>query len=62
MRVDQPGQQHLFAEIDGVAGVARLDVIKSANFNDPISRDSDRTVLNGRSVHCRNNARANDHL
>ena len=62
MRVDQPRQQHLFAEIDGVAGVARLDVIKSANINDLISRNSDRTVFNWRSVHRHNDARANDHL
>jgi hypothetical protein len=62
MRVNQPGQQYLFAEIDGLAAVARLDVIKSANVNDPIPQNSDRAVLNGLSLHCRNNARANDHL
>jgi hypothetical protein len=52
----------LFAEIDGVPSVARLDVIKSAKISNPIARNSDRTVLNGRSVHCHNNACANDHL
>jgi hypothetical protein len=52
----------LFAEIDNVPGVARLDVIKSANIDDPIPGNSDRTILNGRSVHCHNSAPANDHL
>jgi hypothetical protein len=52
----------LFAKVDSVAGVARLDVIKPANINDPISGNSDRTVFNWRSVHRHNNARANDHL
>ena len=62
MRVDQPRQQRLFAEIDSVAGVARLDVIKSSNVDDSIPRNSDRTVFDGRSIHRHNNARANDHL
>jgi hypothetical protein len=62
MRVDQPGQQNLFAEIDSLAGVAPLDVIKSANVDDLIPRNSDRAVFNGRAVHRYNNARANNHL
>ena len=62
MRVNQTRRQHLFPEIDNLAGVARLDVIKSANINDPISRNSDRAVLNGRFVHRHNDARANNHL
>jgi hypothetical protein len=62
MRVDQTGQQHLFAEIDSVAGVTLLNVVKSASVNDPTPGNSYRTVLNGRSVHRHNNARANDHV
>jgi hypothetical protein len=52
----------LFAEVDSVARVPRFDVIKSANVDDPISRNSDRTVLDRRPTHRHNNARANDHL
>jgi hypothetical protein len=52
----------LFAEVDSVARVPRFDVIKSAYVDDPISRNSDRTVLDRRSAHRHNNARANDHL
>src|SRR4029079_11776747 len=44
-----------------MTGFARLNVIKFANIDDPITRHSDRTVLDGRSVHRQNNARANDH-
>ena len=52
---------HLFAEIESLAGVARLDVIKSANINDPIPRNGDRTVLNGPAVHGYNNPCTNNH-
>jgi hypothetical protein len=52
----------VLAKIDDAAGVALLDVIKSANFDDPISRNSDRTIVDGRSVHCHHSAPANDHL
>jgi hypothetical protein len=52
----------LFAEIEGVAGVARLDVIKSANANDPIPGNSDRAIFDGRSVHRDHCTRANNHL
>ena len=62
VRIDEFRQQHLFAEIDSLAGVMHLEVIKSADIRDPISRKSDRAVFNGRSIHCRNDARANDHL
>jgi hypothetical protein len=61
MRIDQSRQQRLFAKIDNVPGVTRLDVIKSANADDPICRDSDRTVFDRCSVHRHNNARADNH-
>jgi hypothetical protein len=51
----------LFAEIEGVAGVARLDVITSANVNDPIPRNSDRAIFDGWSVHRDHCTRANNH-
>jgi hypothetical protein len=44
-----------------VSGVARFDLVKCANINDPIPRNDDRTILDRRSVHRHNGARANDH-
>ncbi len=61
MRVNQPGQQRLFAEVDDLPGVARFDLVEISNIDDLISANGDRAILDGWSVHGDDRARANDH-
>ena len=61
MRVDQSRQQRLLAKIDRFTGVTRFDLVKFPNIDDSISRNGDRAVLDGRTVHRHDCACTNDH-
>src|SRR5438034_9506753 len=61
MRVNQPGQQRLFAKVDDLTGVARFDLVEISSFNDLIPANSDRAILGWRAVCGNNRARTNDH-
>src|SRR5439155_12881112 len=62
MRVDQSGQQRLLAEVDSfLPRVSRRNLREFSNIDNSISGNRDGAVLNWRSIHCRDGARANDH-
>jgi hypothetical protein len=62
MDVDQSWEQHLLAQIDDFAGVARPDFAERANIGNPIPFDCDRAVVDRRPIHGHDHARADDHF
>ena len=61
MRVNQPGEQRLFAKVDDFAGVARFDFVETSSIDDLIPANGDRAILDGRAVCGDDRARTNDH-
>src|SRR4026207_1412796 len=61
MGADQTGQQSLLAKIDHGAGIARFDLVEFSNIDNSISGNCDRAILNRRSIHRPEGARANAH-
>src|SRR5256885_17263622 len=61
MRIDQPGQRRLLAKINIFTGVPRFDLIKFPNSGVSFFGNSAPAVVDGRSIHRHDGARANDH-
>ena len=61
MRVDQPGQERLLAEIDNFTRIFFFDPIKFSDINDPIPGNGDRAVPDRRSIHRHDGPRTNNH-
>jgi hypothetical protein len=51
----------LLAEVNDFPSVARFDLVEISSIDDLISANGDRAILDGRSVHCDDRARTNDH-
>ena len=63
MRVDQPRQQCLLAKVDNFFScVAAGNFRKFSDIENTIAGDHDRAVLNRRTVHRHDGARADDHF
>ena len=62
MRVNQPRQQRVFAQVKNLAWAMLLDICERADIDDSIFRNRDGAVFNWRAVHCHNKAGPNDHL
>src|SRR5882724_12955673 len=61
MRVDQPGQERLLAEIDNFTRIFFFDLIKFANVDDAICGNHDGGVPDRWSIHRHDGPRTNNH-